>query len=290
MINNAPVIGSALLGQVAEARANLLADSGSWPKAAPPASETRVCVRVRPVSGDESTLLGELIPGRSDKSFAQVEYDAVVVPPRGADGMAPSHLFVLSDEKHLGVATGGIASHAFKAHAVYDADAGEAELGAGELAALVECAAAGGDATLLAYGSTGAGKTFSCVALQAAAALALLRQQQQHPGMGEAAAEVILSFYELAGDKIRDLLPQNNGSTQEASGGASDALHSSVHSSVVPPAEAEEVNNRFSTDDAAGEAFEGTAFVHSSVQTSVHSAARHPQLREAADGQVVPAV
>ena len=63
---------SALLATVAEKRASLLADSGtSRPKATPPA-ETRVCVRVRPVLEHERALLGELIPGRSDKSFAQV--------------------------------------------------------------------------------------------------------------------------------------------------------------------------------------------------------------------------
>lgn len=214
------MIGAALLSEVEAVRGRLLSGKGPAPAhAVPAASETRVCVRVRPVLEHERELLGVLIPGRSDKSFAQVDYDAVVVPPReGATGATPSHLYVLSDEKHLGVATGGIMAQPYVAHAVYSPDDGESELEAGELAGLVDCASAGGDATLLAYGQTGAGKTYSCVALQVAAARALFARP---PPPGATAVCVDLSFYELAGDKIRDLLPAGD-SLEPSSGVAAD--------------------------------------------------------------------
>jgi hypothetical protein len=214
------MMGAALLAEVAAVRGRLLDGKGPAPAhAVPSASETRVCVRVRPVLEHERALLGGLIPGRSDKSFAQLDYDAVLVPPaEGAAGVPPSHLYVLSDEKHLGVATGGIVAQPYVAHAVYGPDDGEPELEAGELAGLVDCASAGGDATLLAYGQTGAGKTYSCVALQVAAARALFARP---PPPGATAVCVDLSFYELAGEKIRDLLPGGAG-LEPSPGGPAD--------------------------------------------------------------------
>jgi hypothetical protein len=246
------MIGAALLSEVEAVRGRLLSGKGPAPaQTVPPASDTRVCVRLRPVLEHEKALLGALIPGRSDKSFAQIDYDALVVAPREAGtGAPPSHLYVLSDEKHLGVATGGIVAQPYIAHAVYSPDDGESELEAGELAGLVDCASAGGDATLLAYGQTSAGKTFSCIALQMAAARALFARP---PPPGASSVCVDLCFYELAGDKIRDLLPGGQPSSSGPPNGILGGHPGGIHGG--PP------------DGIQGE--------------------DEPQLREGADGQVI---
>ena len=137
-----------------------------------------IAVRVRPLVGAEAEKPGTAIPGTTASSFAQFDYEAVVAD----EGAAKIH--TLSEARGLGnQATGGLAARTFAAHAVYGPATTTAQLFERDLAPLLaRCADA--QATAIAYGQTGAGKTFTMRELQRLCVERMLRRPQ-----GEAPAE-----------------------------------------------------------------------------------------------------
>jgi len=158
---------------------------------APAAAEDvpiRVCVRVRPTLEPEKAKIGREIPGNTDKSNAQVEYEAVVVPERGV-------VVTLSEARKLGNPTGEIAARKFVAHRAFAPDESNDAVYADAIAPLVACVQSGGAALALAYGQTSAGKTFTIEAVQSVAGTALLKS-----------GPLRLSCFEICGEKCSDLL------------------------------------------------------------------------------------
>ena len=156
-----------------------------------PASGVSVCVRVRPMLAHERVRLGGRIEGNGPASFAQFEYEACVVE------RSARKVHLLSEARKLGAPTGELDSVAFDTDDVFGAADDDAAVFASAVEPLVQLAAAGGSAALIAFGQTSAGKTHTAHAMQIRAASALL----------EAGASYIdISFYEILGDRLHDLL------------------------------------------------------------------------------------
>ena len=192
------IFGVAYVEQAATVRAALL------PLLRPPATPAaltrlRTCVRIRPPLAREIAAYGLPIAGLSRASFAQLEYEACF-----AD-RSTGEVVVLSEERVIGQPTGQLEEHRAAADETFgDGDSDEIvfERTVRPLVERTLTTRAGstfcGRSALLAFGQTGAGKTHTCVAMQARAAAALL------DGPGVAALGV--SFLEICGEQIVDLL------------------------------------------------------------------------------------
>ena len=189
--NDAATEGAALLAAAIATRAELLKDA----KPPPPNSDTLpqplVAARVRPLIRDESSKLGLAIPGNTTSSFAQFDYEAIVAD----EGASKMH--ALSENRGLGnSAAGGIAVRTFTPHQVYGPSTSTTQLFDRGVAPLLDkCATA--QATVIAYGQTGTGKTHTMRELQQMCIQRLLAQEE---------GELLLSFFELIGDRCSDLL------------------------------------------------------------------------------------
>ena len=183
--------GAALLAASVAMRAELLKDA----KPSPPISDTvpqpLMAARVRPLIRDEASKLGLAIPGNTTSSFAQFDYEAIVAD----EGAAKMH--ALSENRGLGnEAAGGIAVRTFTPHQVYGPSTSTTQLFERGIAPLLaKCA--DGQATVIAYGQTGTGKTHTMRELQQMCIQRLLEQE---------GGELLLSFFELIGDRCSDLL------------------------------------------------------------------------------------
>ena len=153
-----------------------------------------VCVRIRPTLDHERALLGQRIPGMSGASFAQFDYESCLCDRRRQE------ICVLTEKRKIGKPTGGLNQQRFRADDVFgDGDDNDAVF-EGALAPLIDDVANGGSAALIAYGSTGTGKTFTCTAMQLNAVRALLASA------AGTSSSVTISFYELCGERCSDLL------------------------------------------------------------------------------------
>eukprot|EP00966_Prymnesium_polylepis_P249168 5760845-Prymnesium_polylepis.1 len=163
------------------------AEDGDTAAAASP--PLRVCVRVRPVLAHESERMGCPIDGATAASFAQYEYEACMAQrPR-------RQVVLLGEKRKVGAPTGELEETAFTADDVFgDADSDDVVYAAAA-GPLVERALSGGATALIAFGQTGAGKTHTSQAMVRRALAALLQRTC-----------VRLSFYELCGERCRDLL------------------------------------------------------------------------------------
>ena len=159
-----------------------------------PSAQMRICVRARPTLEVERQRIGRRIPGATMSSCAQHDYEAVVVD----DELQRIH--VLSESRGLGgAARGGVAVRSFDAHTVFGSTASTADIFRAEIAPLVGCVEAGGMATVVAYGATGAGKTHTMQQLQE------LCSERLCAG---SAAKLCVSFFELIGERASDLLAE----------------------------------------------------------------------------------
>jgi len=192
-----------------------------------PNGVTHVFVRVRPVLGAERTRIGGRIEGSTRASPAQFEFEAVLPDP------ARRTVHVLSEKRRIGSMTGTLATQSFAADGVFAASASDDEVYDAAVRPLVERVLAGGCGAVVAYGQTGAGKTHTSTAMQRRAVAALL---------AGGAARVAVSFYEVIGDKVADLLAADAGERLDdpltrsllavregARGGPTPSTHTSVH-------------------------------------------------------------
>eukprot|EP00756_Hemistasia_phaeocysticola_P045339 Hpha_TRINITY_DN19094_c0_g1::TRINITY_DN19094_c0_g1_i1::g.138405::m.138405/K10393/KIF2_24, MCAK; kinesin family member 2/24 len=147
-------------------------------------------VRVRPALAHEREKYGQRIEGSGPASFAQFEYEACVVQ------RAARKVHLLSERRRLGAPTGELATTSFTADYVFGEGEDNDTIFSSAVQPLVELAAAGGEAALILFGQTGAGKTYTAHAMQQRAVAALLET-----------GEVAISFYELFGERCHDLLP-----------------------------------------------------------------------------------
>ena len=185
--------GAALAARAAAIRDEILAaGSGDIHSPATPGN-IRTCVRVRPTLAHEQQRCGERIPGMSAASFAQFEYESVVVDRRSRE------ICVLSEVRLIGEPTGDLAVERFAADDAFGGgDNDDAAVFDRAVCPLVETVLKGSQAALIAFGQTGAGKTHTSVAMQRRAAAALLSHR--------AIASLEVSFLEICGDALSDLL------------------------------------------------------------------------------------
>ena len=179
----------------------------SAPAAVVPRSNGRVlcAIRVRPLLEAERDTLGFRLEGRTHTSFAQFEYDSIIAEP------ARRRIHVLSEARRLGKPTGALASESFKADEVFDSSDDHSAVFDGAVRPLVERVLRGdGSSTVISFGQTGAGKTTSTLAMQALAVGALLEG---------GATELSISFYEIYGERVVDLLSSAGSPLEVRDGG-----------------------------------------------------------------------
>ena len=166
------------------------------------AGNIRVCLRKRPLSERESASVGT-----ADERGAH-EFDAVTVSN-------PAAWFHELEYGDAGVSrlvkTGAVARKQYNFHHAFsEADDNDAVYGA-VVAELVPFVLKGGVATCVAYGQTGAGKTFTQVGMQDRLARDLLAGAARMVARGkwpDAAAGAEFSFFENCGDRCFDLQNQ----------------------------------------------------------------------------------
>ena len=157
--------GAALAARAAAIRDEILAaGSGDIHSHATPGN-IRTCIRVRPTLTHEQQRCGERIPGMSAASFAQFEYESVVIDRRSRE------ICVLSEVRLIGQPTGDLAVERFAADDAFGGgDNDDAAVFDRAVCPLVETVLKGSQAALIAFGQTGAGKTHTSVAMQRRAA------------------------------------------------------------------------------------------------------------------------
>ena len=186
-------LGAKLHEQAARKRAELLDDAlGVTADGAPDGSgRVRVSVRCRPLLQSERCTLGERIEGNGSASFAQWEYESVVADEHSR------RVHVLTEARVHGAPTGALTASSYRADAVFGPKADDAAVFDAAVRPLIDHVLAGGDACVLLYGQTGAGKTTTAVATQRLAAAAMLASGRE---------SVEISFFEICGEPCYDLL------------------------------------------------------------------------------------
>ena len=116
-------------------------------------NEVTVAYRVRPVLGEEKPLIGSFCVGSTNASFNQLEYNAVVA--------AHASVVVLEEERAIGQLTGNVVRKTFQSDRVFGPLSTDAEVYRDLVSPLVEHALRGFCSTLLCFGQTASGKTFT---------------------------------------------------------------------------------------------------------------------------------
>ena len=153
-----------------------------------------VAYRVRPVLDHEKCLLGQLCVGSTSTSFNQLEYEAVFPQTR--------RVVILEEEREVGLSNGQLVRRVFTADLVFGPDSTDVEVYRDLVLPLVEHALGGSRSTVLCFGQTASGKTFTTWQQLRLVAERLFVQKEKESDL----PKFRVRFFELRGNLAFDLL------------------------------------------------------------------------------------